>query len=378
MEMKGNDEESMTYARSGVDIMKEGDSIRALVSALTFRREGFGGHVDIGGHFTGLIDLGDRYLSLCTDGVGTKIMIAESLNIWDTVGIDCMAMNVNDMICIGAEPLAFVDYIATESPSPELLGQIGVGLNEGARQSNLTIIGGETATLPEIVNGLDLAGTCLGAVGTGDVITGEKVTEGDLIIGLPSTGIHSNGFSLVRRILKDSDIPLTSTILEVLGTSAWKGSSRFPRSREEFELWAGDNGELIVGEMLLEPTAIYVRTILDMLANCSSGSIHGMAHITGGGLRNLPRINEGWAYRIREPLDVLPIFKMLQVLGSVDDLEMHQTFNMGMGFSIVVQAEHAEKALGIVGPAGGKIVGVVREGGGVGIDGNSIEFDGYI
>ncbi len=376
--MKGTDEDGMTYARSGVDIMKEGDSIRSLVSALSFRREGFGGHVDIGGHFTGLIDIGDRYLSMCTDGVGTKMMIAESLNKWDTVGIDCMAMNVNDMICIGAEPLAFVDYIATESPSPELLGQIGVGLNEGARQSNLTIIGGETATLPEIVNGLDLAGTCLGAVGKDDVITGEKVTEGDLIIGLPSTGVHSNGFSLVRRVLKDSGIPLTSTLSEVLGADAWKGGNRFPASRAEFESWAGENPEIIVGEMLLEPTAIYVRSIMEMLSNCPRGSIHGMAHITGGGLRNLPRMNEGWAYRIREPLDVSPVFKMLQVLGSVADLEMYQTFNMGMGFSIVVEAEHADKALEILGPAGGRIVGIVTEGRGVGIDGISIEFDGYI
>ena len=376
--MKGIDEEGMTYARSGVDIMKEGDSIRSLVSALSFRREGFGGHVDIGGHFTGLIDIGDRYLSMCTDGVGTKMMIAESLNRWDTVGIDCMAMNVNDMICIGAEPLAFVDYIATESPSPELLGQIGVGLNEGARQSNLTIIGGETATLPEIVNGLDLAGTCLGSVGKDDVITGENVTEGDLIIGLPSTGVHSNGFSLVRRVLEDSGIPLTSTLSEILGTDAWKGGNRFSASRAEFESWAGDNPELIVGEILLEPTAIYVRSIMEMLSGCPRGSIHGMAHITGGGLRNLPRMNEGWGYRIREPLDVSPVFKMLQVLGSVADLEMYQTFNMGMGFSIVVEAEHAEKAIEILRPAGGRIVGIVTEGRGVGIDGISIEFDGYI
>ena len=163
-----------------------------------------------------------------------------------------------------------MDYIATENPSPELLEQIGVGLNEGARQSNLTIIGGETATLPEIVRGLDLAGTCLGAVGKDDLITGEKVKEGDLIIGLPSTGIHSNGFSLVRRILEDCDIPLTSTITEVLGTSTWKESDRFPGSKVEFESWAGDNGELIVGEMLLEPTAIYVRSIMDMLANSAT------------------------------------------------------------------------------------------------------------
>ncbi len=376
--MKDTDEDGMTYARSGVDIMKEGDSIRSLVSALRFRREGFGGHVDIGGHFTGLIDIGDRYLSLCTDGVGTKIMIAESLNKWDTVGIDCMAMNVNDMICIGAEPLAFVDYIATESPSPELLGQIGVGLNDGARQSNLTIIGGETATLPEIVNGLDLAGTCLGAVGKDDVITGEGILEGDLIIGLPSTGIHSNGFSLVRRILEDSDIQLTASLEDILGTGTWKGRNRFPTSRAEFESWAGDNGDLIVGEMLLVPTAIYVRSIMEMIANCTRGSIHGMAHITGGGLRNLPRMNKGWAYRIKEPLDVPPIFRMLQVLGSVDDLEMYQTFNMGMGFSIVVDADHVDKVLEVLGPEGGKVVGEVEKGGGVGIDGTSIEFDGYI
>ncbi len=378
MEMKGIDEDGMTYARSGVDIMKEGDSIRSLVSALTFRREGFGGHVDIGGHFTGLIDIGDRYLSLCADGVGTKIIIAKSLNKWDTVGIDCMAMNVNDMICIGAEPLAFVDYIATESPSPELLGQIGVGLNEGARQSNLTIIGGETATLPEIVNGLDLAGTCLGAVGKGDVITGEGIIEGDLILGLPSTGIHSNGFSLVRRIMEESDIPLTSSLEEILLTNTWKGRNRFPTYRAEFESWAGDNGDLIVGELLLVPTAIYVRSIMEMLENCPRGWIHGMAHITGGGLRNLSRMNKGWAYRIMDPLDVPPILKMRQVLGSVDDLEMYQTFNMGMGFSIVVDADHAEKVVEILGLVGGKIVGVVKEGWGVGIDGTSIEFDGYI
>ncbi len=376
--MKDIDEEGMTYARSGVDIMKEGNSIRSLLSALTFRREGFGAHVDIGGHFTGLIDIGDRYLSLCTDGVGTKIRVAESLNTWDTVGIDCMAMNVNDMICIGAEPLAFVDYIAAESPSPEVMEQIGIGLNEGARQSNLTIIGGETATLPEIVNGLDLAGTCLGAVGKDDVITGERITEGDLIIGLPSLGVHSNGFSLVRRILKESDISLISPIEEILSTDSWKQRNRFRTSKADFESWAVDNGDLIVGELLLVPTAIYVRSIMEMLAKSPRGSIHGMAHITGGGLRNLPRMNKGWAYRIKEAFEVPPIFKMLQVLGSVDDLEMYQTFNMGMGFSIVVGSDRADKVLEILRPEGGKVVGEVERGEGVGIEGTSIEFKGYI
>jgi len=378
MEMKDIDEEGMTYARSGVDIMKEGNSIRSLVSALRFRREGFGAHVDIGGHFTGLIDIGDRYLSLCTDGVGSKIRVAESLNRWDTVGIDCMAMNVNDMICIGAEPLAFVDYIAAESPSPEVMEQIGIGLNEGARQSNLTIIGGETATLPEIVNGLDLAGTCLGAVGKEDVITGEGITEGDLIIGLPSLGVHSNGFSLVRRILKESDISLISPIEEILSKDSWKHRNRFRTSKADFESWAVDNGDLIVGELLLVPTAIYVRPILEMLRSCHGGSIHGMAHVTGGGLRNLPRMNKERAYRIKDPIVVPPIFKMLQVLGSVDDLEMYQTFNMGMGFTIVVEADGADKALEVLRPEGGKVVGIVEKGKGVYIEGTSIEFEGYI
>jgi len=170
MSRKKTEEKGMTYASSGVDIEEEGKAIRELVSALSFKRKGFGGAVDLSGHFTGLIDIGDSYLSMCTDGVGSKLEIARELEKWDTVGIDCMAMNVNDMICIGAEPLAFVDYIALEEPSARILSEIGKGLNEGARLSNLTIIGGETATLPDIVHGLDLAGTCLGAAGTHDYL----------------------------------------------------------------------------------------------------------------------------------------------------------------------------------------------------------------
>ena len=203
-------EKGMTYSRAGVDIRGEGDVIRGLRSSLDFVRTGIGAPVELGGHFTGIVDIGDRYLSLCTDGVGSKIKIAEAMQKWDTIGIDCMAMNVNDMICIGAEPLAFVDYIAVEDPDPKILSEIGKGLNEGARQSNVSIIGGETATLPEIVQGLDLAGTCLGMVDKDKVITGSGIEPGDVILGLPSSGFHSNGFTLVRKVIEENEFDLTA------------------------------------------------------------------------------------------------------------------------------------------------------------------------
>ncbi len=182
--------------------------------------------------------------------MGSKIKIAEALQKWDTVGIDCMAMNVNDMICIGAEPLAFVDYIAVDHPDPAVLTDIGKGLNEGASQSDLSIIGGETATLPEIVNGLDLAGTCLGMVEKDAVITGNDVQIGDVIIGLPSSGLHSNGFTLVRRVVEDNDISLIAPLEEVISSSDWKTRTLYqtiwkkwkigspPRARVSLEIFS--------------------------------------------------------------------------------------------------------------------------------------------
>ncbi|MGA1848432.1 MAG: phosphoribosylformylglycinamidine cyclo-ligase, partial [Thermoplasmatota archaeon] len=305
-------EKAATYAESGVDIINEGKAIRGLISALTFRREGIGSQVDVGGHFTGIVEFGDHYLSLCTDGVGSKILIAEQLQKWDTIGIDCMAMNANDVICIGAEPIAFVDYIATENPDPAVLHQVGKGLNEGSRLANLTIIGGETASLPEIVNGIDVAGTCLGFVRKDRVITGRDTMPGDLIIGLPSSGIHSNGFSLVRKIVEDNNLSYISPLEEVVGGKEWRSKSRYPRYMEMVEGWAGPEGSRILGEILLTPTLVYVREVMELLNALPPGTVHGMANITGGGFRNLARIKEGLRYVIDDPLEVPPVFRLVQ------------------------------------------------------------------
>lgn len=367
-----------TYADSGVDIEQEGNAIRGLVSSINFRRKGIGAPVDLGGHFSGLIDMGDRYLSLCTDGVGSKLRIAEVLQKWDTVGIDCMAMNVNDIICIGAEPLAFVDYIAVDEPDRMVLTEIGKGLNEGARQSNLTIIGGETASLPDIVEGLDLAGTCLGMVNKGEVITGSQISPGDIIIGLPSSGIHSNGFSLVRKVIEDNDISYISPLQEVIGYPTWKNRSLYPEYKNKVEDWVNSTEPTVIGDVLLTPTRIYVREIMELLSRIDRSLIKGMANITGGGMRNLSRMRSDVSYHLDRMPEVPPVFRLIQVLGSIDEKEMYQTFNMGLGMVIVIEPSAKEKVLGILSSQGGMIIGEVKKGKGIELLESGISYSGYV
>ncbi|MGA1872804.1 MAG: phosphoribosylformylglycinamidine cyclo-ligase [Thermoplasmatota archaeon] len=377
--MEGPEKErSLTYAGSGVDIIEEGKAIRGLVSALSYRREGFGSVADLGGHFTGIVDFGEHYLSLCTDGVGSKLLVAEQLQKWDTVGIDCMAMNVNDVICIGAEPIAFVDYIAAENPDPDVLHKIGMGLNEGARMANLTIIGGETASLPDIVNGLDLAGTCLGFVRKEKLIKGDLVSPGDVIIGIPSSGIHSNGFSLVRRVMTENDISYISPIEEVIGRKEWRSRSHFQEYMEEVERWAAVDGAAVIGDVLLTPTRIYVREVMELIENLPHGTVRGMANITGGGFRNISRINPQVGYNIDSPFDVPPVFRLLQVLGAIQEREMYQTFNMGLGFVVIVRSDEREHALDMMAPYGARRIGTVIDEKGIKVHPPGIEFDGYV
>jgi phosphoribosylformylglycinamidine cyclo-ligase len=316
----------MTYAKAGVDIDKKSSSIAALVEQLKFRRSGFGKPIDLPGHFTGLIDFGDIALTLCTDGVGTKLLVADALRKWDTVGIDCIAMNVNDTICVGAEPIAFVDYIAIDKPNESLTAQVGQGLEKGAEMSNMTIVGGEIAVLPELVVGFDLAGTCLGAVEKNKIITGERIKAGDALVGLPSSGIHSNGLTLARKIFENNGIKYRDKV---------KG---LPRS---------------VGLELLEPTTIYVRQVLKLLRK---HDVHGMANITGGGLRNLIRLKKGIGFEIDNPMKPQPVFKVMQELGDISDKEMYQIFNMGMGFAMVVPGRIADDFVKEAGK-GARIVG---------------------
>ncbi|MBI2078059.1 MAG: phosphoribosylformylglycinamidine cyclo-ligase [Euryarchaeota archaeon] len=325
----------MTYAGAGVDTARQKAAIRALAGAVKFQRKGIGAPLTGLSHFAGLIDFGDRALAICTDGVGTKLEVAKALRKWDTVGIDCIAMNVNDCICVGAEPIAFVDYIATSDPDPEVTEQIGVGLNEGAKQANVTLAGGETAVLPELVNGWDLAGSCVGFVSKSRILGGSQVRPGDVIIGLASTGLHSNGYTLARKIVQAKGLDLASP---------FPGGAYGPRS---------------VGSVLLEPTRIYVKPILELRDTLE---VHGLANITGGGLKNVPRVNPNVQYVLTDPMPVPPVFAALQKWGAVSDEEMHQTFNMGMGFAVIVPPSRAKEALRILKAERPKVVGEVRKG----------------
>jgi phosphoribosylformylglycinamidine cyclo-ligase len=320
---------ALTYAKSGVDIEKENKAIAALAKQLTYKRTGIGAPLTDVGHYAGLIDFGEYALALTTDGVGSKVVIANEMKRWNTVGIDCIAMNVNDLLAMGIEPLAFVDYIAISEPNDEIMRQIGEGLAKGAEMSRMTILGGETATLPDVIKGFDLAGTCLGMVKKNRIITGERIEVGDAVVGLPSSGVHSNGYSLVRKIIDDS---------------GYLYSNPFPY-----------NTDTTIGDELLIPTRIYME-VLDAV---NSFDIHGLAHITGSGLMKLHRITK-YGFDISDPLPSQPIFRFLQEEGGVEDLEMYKTFNIGMGFVVVLSQDEADEAAKMM---GGKIVGeIVEEG----------------
>jgi phosphoribosylformylglycinamidine cyclo-ligase len=320
---------ALTYAKAGVDIERENIAIAALAKQLTFKRKGIGAPLTDVGHYAGLIDFGDYALALTTDGVGSKVLIANDMKRWNTIGIDCIAMNVNDLLAMGIEPLAFVDYIAIHEPDNEIMRQIGEGLAKGAQISQMTIVGGETATLPDIINGFDLAGTCLGMVKKDKIITGERIEIGDAIVGIPSDGVHSNGYSLVRRIIKDS---------------GYSYHDPFPY-----------NENTTIGDELLIPTSIY----MEILDAAKEFDIHGLAHITGSGLMKLHRVTK-LGFDISDPLEPQPIFRFLQEKGDVEELEMYKTFNMGMGFVVVLPKKFATKAAKMT---GGKIVGeIVEEG----------------
>ena len=314
-----------SYKEAGVDIDLEANGVKALIHQLSYKRIGEHGMVGGVGHFAGMIDFGSKVLSMCTDGVGTKMRIADDLQDWTTVGIDCMAMNVNDMYVMNIEPIAFVDYIATEGIDTEQMIQIGKGLNEGARLSNLNIVGGETATLKDMINGLDLAGTCLGVQDKDKVVTGEKIAPGDIIIGVASTGVHSNGYTLARKVAEENGG--YATVL--------------PSGRT-------------VGEALLTPTRIYSE-VLDV---CSKAVVHGMCHVTGGGLLNFLRISN-YGFAIEDPLPIPEILAWIAKKGDLETNELYRTFNMGMGFAFIVPKESVETILSMV--SGAKIVGRVIE-----------------
>ena len=329
---------SFTYRDAGVDIDFEKRSIEALIHPLTFRRKGQYPMVGEIGHYSGLIECGSKVLALTTDGVGTKMLVAEQLRDFRTIGIDCIAMNVNDLYVMNIEPVAFVDYIAAAEISPEWMAQIGEGLNEGARQANLNIVGGETATLKGLIHGIDLAGTCLGIQQKDKVVTGEEIRPGDLVVGVPSSGIHSNGLTLARKIV------------ETMGGYQ--------------ELLAGGK---TLGEELLTPTRIYHQS----LQVCATVEVHGMCHITGGGLLNFLRLSS-YGIEIQDPFPPHRIFQWLQEQGEVSVEEMYRTFNMGMGYAFIVPEPSVQEILRIYPEA--RVVGECVQSPGIRLQGETMGY----
>ncbi|WP_226040753.1 phosphoribosylformylglycinamidine cyclo-ligase [Natrinema sp. DC36] len=319
-----DDEDRLTYAESGVDIDASEDATAALLEA-------FGS--DLRTEYAGLLDIGDRYLALATDGVGTKLLVAEAIEDFSTIGIDCIAMNVNDLVAAGVEPVAFVDYLAIDEPDEELTNQIGEGLAVGLEQADLTMLGGETAVMPEVVKGFDLAGTCAGLADKDEIFEGEAEV-GDVLVGFPSNGIHSNGLTLAREAV-----------------------TREREYTDEFPL----DPERTIGEELLRPTRIYT----DLLEPMREHGVRAAAHVTGGGWTNLLRMGEH-EYVIENPLPAQPVFEFVQEEGNVTDEEMHRTFNMGTGFVVALPGDRAEALVAVT---DGQLIGRVE-------DGNSVEIRG--
>lgn len=320
-----------TYKEAGVDITKEKETIKDLVNELKFKRNNFGKPINNIGHYAGLIECGNFIMAITTDGVGSKVLIALEMNKFDTIGIDCIAMNVNDLISIGAEPLSFVDYLAVEKHDPFIAKEIGKGMNRGAEKACISIVGGETATLPDIVKGLDLSGTCIGYIkNKNDIIDGKNVNIGDIVIGIESSGIHSNGFSLIRRLLKEKN---------------YSYNDYLPYNKHK-----------TIGEELLTPTKIYMD-VLDSIKKCN---INGLAHITGGGITKLHRVTK-YGFNIYAPLKIPKILKWIQKIGNINICEMYKTFNMGIGFVVIVSKNDKNNIEKIIKLTNGKIIGEVIE-----------------
>ena len=337
---------SESYAAAGVDITAGYRSVELMKQyvARTMNEHCIGG---LGG-FGGLFELdctGYKHPVLIsgTDGVGTKLKIAMIMNKHDTIGIDCVAMCVNDVICAGAKPLVFLDYIACGRNIPEKIAEIVKGVAEGCVQADCSLVGGETAEHPGMMpeDEYDLAGFTVGVVDKEKILNNETMQAGDVILALPSTGVHSNGFSLVRKVLSDNGLELNKVYPELSNRT--------------------------LGEVLLTPTKIYVKPVLDVIRRCD---VHGISHITGGGFdENIPRIlHEGQGIAIEEGTwEILPVFRFLEKYGKIAHREMFNIFNMGVGMVIALDAEEAQKAVDILASHGeqASVIGRVTDSEGV-------------
>ncbi len=325
--MSNKKKRKLTYKESGVDIRAGHESVdlikkhikKTFSDAVISDIGGFGGMFSLGKH-----TMEEPVLVSGTDGVGTKLMVAFKMDKHDTIGQDAVAMCVNDVVCQGAKPLFFLDYIATGKISPNKVESIVKGISEGCLKSKTSLIGGETAEMPGLYNEgeYDIAGFCVGIADKKNIITGKNIKEGDIIIGLPSSGIHSNGYSLVRKLFFDIKGWEVDDYIDELGCN--------------------------LGEELLRPTEIYVNVILDVLAK---HEIKGISHITGGGFyENIPRIlPENLNAQINlNKIESKPIFDLIKKEGNIDEKEMYSTFNMGIGMMLVVDEKDVNNIMKII------------------------------
>lgn len=314
-----------TYDKAGVNVPKIRSMQRNIGKMITksysFQKMG---KITFGfGHYSGLITIGNNVLALHTDGVGTKVLVAQQMKCFDTIGIDCIAMNVNDIICTGAHPFAFVDYIGLKKVNDELVKKVMKGLLTGAKAARIAIVGGETAIVPELLTGetnemFDLSGTALGMTQNNKLILGNKIKIGDIILGLESSGLHSNGYTLARKVL----------------------SKYSPDEIPEFI-------SKPVGEELLTPTRIYVQPIMELIKDRKI-TIHGLAHITGGSFTKIKRLNNKVRYNLFDLSPPHGIFKQIQKDGKIDLTEMYRTFNMGIGLCMILSKANVDKTISII------------------------------
>ena len=297
-----------TYKKVGVDIseIKKSQATIGRIISSTHNQQKFAKIKHGFGHYAGIVEIpGGKLVATHTDGVGTKILIANMLKKYDTIGIDCIAMNVNDIICIGATPISFVDYIAANKNNQQIFKMVVQGLAKGAKKSKVPIVGGETAIMPDLFSGkgfaMDLAGTVVGVLSKKNIVLGKSIRNGDVIIGIKSSGLHSNGYSLARRVL----------------LSKYKLNDRI-------------KGIGNLGNALLTPTEIYVKPVLEALSKCQ---IHGLAHITGGSFTKLLRL-KNIGFDLTNLPKIPPLMQLIQDCG-VKSNEMYKTFNMGIGFCLI-------------------------------------------
>ena len=319
---------AQSYENAGVNLEAGYEVVRRIKKHVaSTNRLGVMGNI---GAFGGMFDLSalnvkEPVLVSGTDGVGTKLKLAFALDKHDTIGIDAVAMCVNDVLAQGAEPLFFLDYVAVGSNNPQKIESIVAGVADGCRQAGCALIGGETAEMPGMYGDgeYDIAGYTCGVVEKSKLIDGSKVAVGDVLVGIASTGVHSNGFSLVRKVIADNNIDIKSVMPEL-------------------------SEDKCVGEVLLTPTRIYVKQVLDVIRNCN---VHGISHITGGGFdENIPRIlKENQGIEVKEgSWNILPVFNFLEKYGKIPHREMFNIYNMGIGMVIAMPESEAEKAISIL------------------------------